>query len=225
MPGSLNTSSRRARGSWVPKLVGVGVIGVVAVGGVVYLGVTNHQHAPSQQPRGPSGHPTLSAKVIGQQTVGLINFGAFDDRDAFANDADDHPLMLQPTKTGLQFVVIPARLLATGQPQWTADLMADGSDIFIYNPLNKCLALASGGKRPALARCAAVLSQRWRPLVKATYFGQPFAAYANGQTGECLTAPTQPTKMNRPARPGVATLAACGPARTKSQEIAFWWTL
>src|SRR5262245_27970536 len=117
MPGSLSTRTRRAKGSWVPKLVGVGVIGVVAVVGVVYLGVTNHQNAPSGRPREPSGHPTLSAKVVSQQTIGLINFGAYDDRDAFVNDADDHPLMLQPTKAGLQFVVIPAPLLATGQPQ------------------------------------------------------------------------------------------------------------
>ena len=225
MPGSLSMGSRRAKGSWVPKLVGVGVVGVVAAGGVAYLGLTHHQNAPRHGSRGSGGHPALSAKVVGQQTVGLIDFGPYDDRDNFSGDADDHPLMLQPTKTGLRFAVIPAPLLATGQPQWTADLMADGNEIFIYNPLGKCLAVAPGGKRPELARCASVQGQRWRPLLKATFFGQTFAAYANVQTGGCLTAPVQPTKMNKPSRPGVATLAACGPARTRSQEIAFWWTL
>jgi len=225
MPGSLSTRSRRAKGSWVPRLVGVGVVAVVAVGGVVYLGLANHHQAPDRASPRARRPPTLSAKVVAQQTVGLINFGPYDDRDAFTNDPDDHPLMLQPTRAGLRFVLISTSLLATGQPQWTADQMADGSEIFIYDPSGKCLAAAPGARRPELARCAPVKGQRWRPVRQASYYGQPFGAYANAQTGDCLTAPLQPTKMSQPGRPGPATLVTCGPARTRSQEIAFWWTL
>lgn len=225
MSGSLSMRSRRAKGSWGPKLAGAGVVGAIAVGGVVYLGVANHHHAPARAVPTASAHPTLSARVVGQQTVGLINFGPFDDRDQIANDVDDHPLMLQATRSGLQFVIIPPALLATGQPQWTADQMADGTVIFIYSPSGKCLAAAVRTRRPVLERCTSVRSQRWRPIGQATLFSQQFAAYANAQTGDCLTAPIQPTKMDKPGVPGPATLTACGPARTKSQEIAYWWTL
>lgn len=226
MPGSLSMRSRRAEGSWVPRLVGVGIIGVIAVGGVVYLGVTKQQPAASHRARGASRHPTLSARVVAQQTVGLINFGPYDDHDGITNDRDDHPLMLQSAKGDLlRFAVIPLSMLANGQPQWTADQMADGTEIFIYNPTGKCLAAAPHAGQADLARCTAVRGERWRPVHLATYAGQPFAAYANAQTGECLTAPVQGTKRDPPARPGPATLTACGPARTKSQEIAFWWSL
>jgi hypothetical protein len=224
MPDSLYTRPRRAKGSWVPRLVGVGVVAAVAAGGVVYFGLSGNHSAASRRSRGASTHPTLSARVVGQQTVGLINFGPYDDKDPFSNDPDDHPLMLEPSSTGLRFVVIPPALLATGQPQWTADQMADGSDIFIYIPSGKCLA-AGRAERVGVTRCASVRSQRWRQVQAGTYFGQAFAAYANAQTGLCLTAPVQPTKMKAPAQPGPATLSPCGPARTTSQEMAFWWTL
>src|SRR5215469_13242390 len=104
MPGSLGMRPRRAKGSWVPRLVGVGVVGVIAAVGAVYLGVVRHPQTASHVPPKTSAHPTLSARVVGQQTVGLINFGPYDDRDPFTKDSDDHPLMLQPTRTGLRFL-------------------------------------------------------------------------------------------------------------------------
>lgn len=225
MPGSLSTRSRRAKGSWVPRLVGVGVVAVIAAGGVVYFALAGHHQATGRKSRLASSHPTLSARVVGQQTVGLINFGPYADKDSFANDADDHPLMLQPTRSGMKFVLIPAALLATGQPQWTVDQMGDGSEIFIYNPSGTCLASGSRVPRLELAHCADVPGQRWRPVRAGTFFGQAFEAFANAQNGECLTAPTQPANFKQPARPGPATLAGCGPAGTRSQEMAYWWTL
>lgn len=220
--------SRRAEGSWVPRLVGVGVVAVIAVGGVVYLGLANHHHQPaaSHKPRHVNRRPTLSERVVAQQTVGLINFGPYDDRDAVAKDRDDHPLMIEPAAGNLlRFASIPPSTLTNGQPQWTADQMADGTEIFIYNPTGKCLAAEPHSRRAGLARCTAVRSQRWRPVDQATYSGHQFAAYANAQTGDCLTAPVQPTKNDAPAKPGPVRLAACGPALTRTQEIAFWWTL
>jgi len=225
MPGTLSARSRRAKGSWIPRLVGVGVVGAVAAGGVVYLGVTSHSQQARHRSHGPRAHPTLSARVVSQQTVGLINFGPYNDGDPFVNDADDHPLMLQPTRKGLWFVPIPQALLATGQPQWTVDQMVDGSDIFIYNPTGTCLAAAPGNGRLELLRCAAARDQRWRSVHPGLYFGQAYSAYANAQTGQCLTAPVNSASTTQPGRKAPTLMRTCGRARTKSQQIAFWWSL
>ena len=111
-------------------------------------------------------------------------------------------------------MAIPAAELAAGVPVWTADQMADGNEIFIYAATGQCLTAGHGG-RLRLAHCDLTLSQRWRPLDTATSLGQTFAKYASAQTGRCLTAPAK--------KAGVATLQVCGPARLKTQEIAFWW--
>jgi hypothetical protein len=208
MPGPLSARPHRTEGSWVPRLVGVGVIVVLAAGGLTaYLATATHATPPHRH-----HHAVLSSKVLKVQTVGIIDFGPDNDRDPFANDADDHPLMLRPTRAGMSFVAIPASVLASGVPVWTADQMAGGSQIFIYTPTGQCLTAHHGGLR--LAHCDLSLSQRWRPLDEAISLGQAFAKYASAQTGRCLTAPAKD--------PGLATLAGCGP-RLKTQEIAFWW--
>jgi len=210
MPGPLSARPHRTEGSWVPRLAGVGVIVVLAAGGLIAYVVTAHHAGPPSRHR----HAVLSSKVLKVQTVGIIDFGPDDDRDAFAHDADDHPLMLRPTRGGLSFVAIPAAELASGVPVWTADQMADGREIFIYAPTGQCLAVRRGGLL-RLSHCDLSLSQRWRPLDEAASLGQAFAKYASAQTGRCLTAPAK--------NPGPATLETCGPARLKTQEIAFWW--
>jgi hypothetical protein len=210
MPGPLSARPHRTKGSWVPRLAGVAVIGVLAAGGLIgYLATAHHAAAPRRH-----HHAVLSSKVLKVETIGIIDFGPDNDRDAFAHDADDHPLMLRPTRAGIGFVAIPAAVLAAGMPVWTADQMADGRDIFIYTPTGQCLTAHHGGLL-RLAHCDLSLSQRWRPLNEATSLGQTFAKYASAQTGRCLTAPAKD--------PGLATLAACGPPRLKTQQIAFWW--
>ncbi|HUZ53291.1 MAG TPA: hypothetical protein VMU94_12290 [Streptosporangiaceae bacterium] len=210
MPGPLSARPHRTEGSWVPRLAGVGVIGVLAAGGLIgYLASAHHAAVP------PRHRPTvLSSKVLKIQTVGIIDFGPDDDRDPFAHDADDHPLMLHPTRQGLSFVAIPVAELAAGVPVWTADQMADGSEIFIYTATGQCLTAHRAG-RLRLSHCDLSLRQRWRPFDGATSLGQTFAKYASAQTGRCLTAPAK--------KPGPATLEKCGLARLKTQEIAFWW--
>lgn len=210
MPGPLSARPHRTRGSWVPRLAGVGVIVVLAAGGLtVYLA-----SAPHTAVRPRHRHAVLSSKVLKVQTVGIIDFGPDDDRDPFEHDADDHPLMLHPTREGLSFVTIPDTELAAGVPVWTADQMVDGSEIFIYTATGQCLtAHRADGLR--LSHCDLSLSQRWRPLDAAVSLGQTFAKYASAQTGRCLTAPEK--------KPGSAMLEKCGPARLKTQEIAFWW--
>jgi hypothetical protein len=187
----------------------MGAIVLLAGGGLaIYLGT---QHKPSLT------HPIaapLSAKVLRVQTIGLIDFGPDDDGDPPTNDADDHPLMLRLTRHGLQFVAIPKAEFAAGVPLWTADQMADGTEIFIYIPSGRCLTETRQGTGLELERCDLAAHQRWRAVRAATVLGQPIAQFASA-AGTCLTGGP---------RPGPARLTACGRARTKSQEIAFWWS-
>jgi len=223
MPGPLSVRPHRTKGSWIPRLAGVGLVVVLAAAVLaVYLSAVHHAAAHAKAAPPTHSHPALSAKVLKAQTVGLIDFGPDDDGDAFGNDPDDHPLKLQPAGAGLDFVPIPASELAAGVPLWTADEMADGTDIFIYNPTGQCLSAAPGARALRLVHCDLQPRQRWRPVHPLTELGQPFAAYANAQTGGCMTAATVPGHGT--PKPGPALLQACGPARTKSQEIAFWWS-
>jgi hypothetical protein len=215
MSGSLSVGRRRARGSWIPRLAGAGLVVVLAAVGIalVYAHGTGASGPSSPRP-GPSS--TFPARVVSAQTVGLIDFGPYDDKDLYIGDADDHPLMLKPVGAVVEYLPIPPSELTAGVPLWTADQMADGSVIFIYTPTGHCLSVTPDGTSLVLVHCQPVLSQRWRPLHQTTADGQPFSAYASASAHECLTAP---------ATPGPAILAQCGPARTKSQEVAFWWSL
>jgi hypothetical protein len=212
MPGPFAASPHRAKGSWAPRLAGVAVIVVIA-GGVlgVYLGTAHTKHPARPKPQHQQA--ALSGKVVSVQTVGIIDFGPYDDGDPWQNDPDDHPLMLMGTGTSVNFVGIPARELASGTPDWTADQMSDGSEIFIYVPTGKCLNPLGRGLQ--LTHCNLDLAQRWKVLNSEVVLGQAIAQYANARTGACLTAPRTP---------GPASLAPCGKPRTKTQEIALWWS-
>lgn len=181
----------------------MGVVVVLAAGGLAfYLATTHHDHPAASQHHGHHGH-ALPSRVTKAQAVGIIDVGPV-----------DHPMKLQPTASGVSFVAVARSEIRAGVPVWTDNQMADGTDIFIYTTTGQCL---SAGRRPAevrLAHCDLELDQRWRPVDAGTIGGQPFAEYANAQTGGCLTAPQSP---------GPATLAACGRPRLPGQEIAFWW--
>ena len=215
MSDPLSVGRRRAKGSWLPRLTGAGLVVVLAAGGValVYAHSTGASGPPAPRSGPSSARP---AQVVSTQTVGLIAFGGYDDKDLYLNDTDDHPLMLKPVGAVVEFVAIPRSQLAAGVPLWTADQMADGSYIFIYAPTDHCLSVTADKRSLALVHCQPVVSQRWQSLHLTTAVGQQFSAYASAWAGDCLTAP---------ATAGPATLAPCGPARTKSQEVAFWWSL
>jgi hypothetical protein len=211
MPGPRTARPHRSEGSWIPRLTGVGVVAVVAVGGLVTYLVSTHQVTQHKHHR----RAVLSSKVLKKETVGIIYFGPDDDRDPFAHDADDHPLMLQPSHGRLEFAAIPVAELTAGIPVWTADHMSDGSDIFIYTSTGQCLSETGHRGQLALAHCNLGLSQRWWPVDAASALGQAFAKYANARRGLCLTAPRKD--------PGPATLQPCGAPKLKTQQIAFWW--
>lgn len=217
MPGPYATPPHRTKGSWTPRLAGIGVI-VVLAGGVlaVYLG-TAHGQAPAAHARHHQPPPPLASKVAGVQTVGLVDFGVYDDGDAWQNDPDDHPMMLLKIGSTINFVRIPPPEIASGTPEWTADQLTDGGDIFIYVPTGQCLAATDGGKL-SLSRCDLAADQRWRELKSEVVLSEPIAQFANLGTGRCLTVPP---------RPGLALMTTCANPhfkRFKSQEIAFWWS-
>ena len=210
MAGRRSARPYRTKGSWVPRLAGVGTVTVLALAGlVVYLATTHHQHQATQK---GNGRAALSSRVLKAQNVGIVDFGS----------KEDHPLMLLPQAGRVRFVAIPASGLAAptsgggGVPAWTDNQMADGSDIFIYTPKGECLSAGQASAVVRLAHCDLSPTQRWRPIDAATAHGQAIAKYANAKTGLCLTAP--------PKNPGPARLAKCGPPGQKTQEIAFWWT-
>jgi hypothetical protein len=196
MSGPFAASPHHARGSRAPRLAGVAAAVIVAAGVLAFY--LSGAHAPHQA--GHSGrHLTLSVKVVAVQTVGVI-------------DPDDDPLMLADRDKSVDFLTIPSGELSAGTPEWTADQMSDGTEIFIYVPDGKCLT-ALGIQRVRLTHCDLGPAQRWQPVNSRVVRGQAIAQYANAWTGGCLTARS----------PGPALLTPCGSARTNTQEIAFWW--
>ncbi len=176
----------------------------------LYLSTARAHH------QGSLGHghktPALSGKVVSVQTVGVIDFGP-DDNGAPVKNNTDRPLMLLQNGTSVDFIFVPDSELRSGTPQWTADQMSDGSEIFIYVPTGKCL--SPDGSQLQLSRCNLGLAQRWRARNTQMLSGQQVAQYTNAETGACLTAPVEP---------GPAKVAPCGKPRTKTQEIALWWS-
>lgn len=219
MPGPRRARPRRASGSWIPRLAGVAVAAVVAVGGLVAYLMTTHQPPAHHGIRPGHRHAVLSSRVVKAQAAGIVDFGPLNDGDQFRTDDDDHPLSLQPSGSGPVFVAIPHSEIRAGVPVWTVDLMADGSDIFIYSATGQCLTAVKGQAgapgRLALAHCDLGLSQRWQPQASQVALGQAFARYASRLTGRCLTAPA--------GHPGPATLQPCGNPIPKTQQISFWW--
>jgi len=213
MPGRYAASPHRAKGSWAPRIAGAAVV-VVVVGGALafYLGTAHSRDSAIYLPR---HHPGLPVKVVSVQTVGLIDFGPLDDGDAWQSpDSQDQAMRLLMKGGSLNFVRVPNSEINTGTPEWTADQTSDGGEIFIYVRTGQCLAATSSGEL-RLSHCDLGLAQRWRPVHSVVVLGEPIAQYANVANNGCLTAGP---------RPGLAMLAACGPSRTREQEIAFWWS-
>jgi hypothetical protein len=189
---------------------------VVLAGGVlaIYLATAGQQSPPPTQKT--SHHHGQPPKVVKVQTIGLIDFGPDDNGDPGPDGSSKgNALMLLPKGRAIDFVTIPHAELVSGKPVWTANQMSDNSEIFIYVPSGKCLSGTLGGNLQ-LARCDLSVDQRWLPVNSSIVQSQVIAQYKNAKTGECLTAPAH--------RPGPATTTSCGPSRTKTQEIAFWWS-
>lgn len=209
MPGQRHSAGTRSRGSWLARLAGITVVVLLATGGVAaYLAKV---HPAVAQRRA-----SLPTRVLSFQTVGLITQGTQQ-----AASASQLLQLLGPQGTA-QFSPVGQAQEQAGSPQWTADLMAGNSYIFIFLPTGNCLAATGPASRPKLAlrHCDLTAAQRWRRVRAAVVSqGHDFYQYANLGDGVCLT--------QTGAQSGQvygATLEACSPSAPADQLIAFWWS-
>ena len=73
-------------------------------------------------------------------------------------------MQLLGPQENLQFSPVAQARSRQAPPQWTADLMAGNSYIFIFLPTGDCLAATGSARRPKLAAPALrpESAQRWR---------------------------------------------------------------
>jgi hypothetical protein len=209
MPPPRVSGTGRTRGSWTPRIVGIGAVVLVAVGGAIAYAVASSASAsrPSAQ---------LPTRVQSVQTVGII--GQVTDPAGGST-----PLrQLNVTAAGLQFGPLPPATLPQGDPQWTADTIAGGTFIFIYAPSGQCLAMTGPRRRPvvALRRCDLDADQRWQRLRAVVEpDGHEYGQLRNLLSGRCLTAGDAAAGTVNPA----PVLTQCDPAASRRQLLSFWW--
>jgi hypothetical protein len=206
MPGQRRTTGSRARGSWLPRLAGLGAVVLLAGAGVTaYLIVHPAAH----------GAAPLSPRVIGYQTVGLVVAASE------PGSSTDQLLQLVSTRGTPTFSALgQAQAAQSSAPQWTADLMAGGSYIFIYLPTGQCLSAAATASKPRLAlrHCDLDARQRWRRTqVAVVSQAHDFYQYANLGDRSCVT--QTGLLQGQIFGASLATCASSGPA---DQLIAFW---
>jgi hypothetical protein len=206
MPGQRRTAGPRARGSWLPRLAGLGAVVLLAAGAVAALiAIQPARH----------GAAPLPTRVVRYQTVGLVV------ADTEPGSSAGQLLQLVSAQGTPAFSALEqAEAAQGGTPQWTADLMAGGSYIFIYLPTGQCLSGAgtAGEARLTLRHCDLDASQRWRRTQLAVVAqAHDFYQYANLGDGSCVTQ----TGM-LPGQIFGASLAACASSQPADQLIAFW---
>ena len=208
MPGQRHSAGPRSRGSWLARLAGISVVILLAAGGVAVYLVELH-------PAAARPATSLPTRVLSRQTVGLIAQGADQ-----ASSAGQLWQLLGPQGTA-QFSAVGQAQQQAGSPQWTADLMAGNSYIFIFLPTGNCLAATGSASQPKLAlrHCDLTAAQRWRRVRQAVVSqGHDFYQYANLSDGACLT-----QTGSQSGQVYGAALEACSPSAPADQLIAFWW--
>jgi hypothetical protein len=206
MPGQRRSAGKRARGSWLPRLAGLGVVLAVAAAAVAAYLVAFH-------PAGTHRAAALPTKVVSFQTVSLVMVDA-------QPGASGQLLQLRYRNGELDFSPIAPGQQAVGAPQWTADLMAGATYIFIYLPTGQCLSATGSASHPtvALRHCNLSRAQRWRRTNAAVLTqAHDFYQYADLGDGYCLT---QGGEL--PGQIFGASLRACAAQQPASQLLAFW---
>src|SRR5258708_33835172 len=90
MPGRRAARPYRAKGSSIPRLAGVGVVLLLALGGLAaYLASARHNHAGAPNTH---QHTRLSSRALKGQNVGIVDFRAADGDDSFVAITIDHPI-------------------------------------------------------------------------------------------------------------------------------------
>src|SRR5215469_16751207 len=209
MPGQRHSAGPRSRGSWLARLAGISVVVLLAAGGVAVYLVELH-------PAAARPAASLPTQVLSRQTVGLIAQGPEQ------ASAGSQLLQLLGSQGTLQFSPVAQAQEQAGSPQWTANLMAGNSYIFIFLPREECLAATGPAKEPKLAlrHCNLTAAQRWRRARQAAVSqGHDFYQYANVGDGACLT-----EAAGQSGQVYGATLQTCSPSAPADQLIAFWWS-
>ena len=167
-------------------------------------------------PATPRHVTALPTRVLSFQTVGLIA------EPASAASASSQIVQLLSPQDVLTFTPVGQSEVINGHPEWTADLMAGGTYIFIYLPTGQCLASTGPASKATLTvqRCDLQLAQRWRRLGSGVRQGNHlFYEFASTASGKCITQAGAAA-----GQPGAAGLVPCDPALPASQLLAFWWT-
>lgn len=204
MPGQRSTVGRRARGSWLARLAGIGLIVVLAAGGVTAYLITLH-------PFGGGSGKALPTRVVSYQIVGLL-------AENSQKTASNQLVELLSRHGSPRFSPVSQTGQQASYGQWTADLMVGNSYIFILVGTDDCLGVTGSADhaRVVLQHCDLQANQRWRRVGQRTVAGgRSFYAYANTADGSCLTEGSE-----LPGPVWAAGLSACSPTAA-SQLLAF----
>jgi hypothetical protein len=185
------------------------VVVLLAAGGVAAYLVELH-------PAAARVAAPLPNRVVSDQTVGLVA------QSTQQTASGGNLLQLLRPQGTLQFSPVDRAQQQVGSPQWTADLMAGNTYIFIFLPAEDCLAATGSERHPKLTleHCDLKAAQRWRRTKAGVVSqGHDFYQYANLGDGECLTQSSEQS-----GQIFGAALAACSPSAPVDQLIAFWWS-
>jgi hypothetical protein len=189
-------------------MAGVSVVVLLAAGGVAAYLVELH-------PAAARPAPSLPNRLVSTQTVGLIV------QSARPTASGGKLLQLLGPQGTVQFSPVDRAQQQVGSPQWTADLMAGNSYIFIFLPKGACLAATGSDGQPKLTleHCDLKAQQRWRRTKAAVVSqGHEYYQYANLGDRDCLT-----QTSGQSGQLFGAALASCSPSAPADQLIAFWW--
>jgi hypothetical protein len=207
----------RTRGSWIPRLAGIGLVVLPAVAGAaVYLAHANAPRSSGARSH-PASTPTVQARVLSTQPAGIADPGP-PGRDG----ARATPELLLDSAAGLRFSPASESRPPPGYPEWTVDQMQDGSYTIIYISTGRCLAASAGSAAGVLLqRCDLSIRQRWlRQFQDHGAASHSFWLMRNAATGRCLTAGAALAAGRSAARP--AQLQSCARSPGWQQLITFW---
>jgi len=208
MPRQRHSPGAR-RESWLPRLAGIGIVLLLAAGGVA--GYLASLHPAAARPA-----PPLPSKVASSQTVGLIV------RDSPPGRTAGQFLQLAGQQGEPEFLPVSRAQMTASAADWTADLMAGNSYIFIFVSTGDCLTSVGPAisAKLTLSRCDLAAAQRWRRTTSAIKIdGHDFYQYASLADGTCLT-----QNGITPGQVFGASMAPCSATRPENQLVAFWWS-
>jgi hypothetical protein len=208
MPRQRHAPSAR-RASWLPRLAGIGIVLLLAGGGVTGYLVALH-------PAAARTSPPLSSKVTSRQAVGLVV------KDSLPGSRAGQLLQLAGQQGNPEFLPVSRAQAEEGSAEWTADLMAGNSYIFIFVSTGDCLTAVGPAisAKLTLSHCDLAATQRWRRTTAAIKIdGHDFYQYSSLAYGRCVTQSSVAAGSEFSA-----TMAPCSASSPEDQLVAFWWS-